>query len=85
LSSATAYWQRKAFIPKDETDKEQISHIDVQWSVVSRGFLMSIEVGILHQINFEDLVTEFSKKKEWNALLLWSAFSSNTDGLFRAF
>jgi len=33
---------------------DQLSHVAV----------MSIEVGILRQINFEDLVTEFSKKKE---------------------
>jgi len=29
--------QRGAFILKDETDKEQTSHINVQLSVVSRG------------------------------------------------
>jgi len=43
---------------------------------------MSTEVSILRKINFEDLVTQFSKKKEWKVSLLWNVFTSNTVCLY---
>ena len=63
--------QRGAFILKDETDKEQTSHINVQYYYqLSHVALMSTEVGILRKINFGDLVTKFSNKKELKVSLL---------------
>jgi len=57
--------QRGAFVLKDKTDKEQTSHIDEQWSVVTWLCIdYTCAMGILRQISLEDLVIEFSQKKE---------------------
>src|SRR6218665_2555580 len=45
---------------------------------LSHMVLMSIESDILHEINFEDLVTEFAKKKSRKVSLHLNAFTSKT-------